>query len=853
LLSNSDQKYNQAYAEYYTTQKYVYPNQKKSWCQISGKESYNKTVRQQYYNKTESKWLWGNVSKPAWKNTFVRLQECTSATVKPQSCCKNPGRDARYEGDGMQGMLDSMPFKDDKAMDPQKMHMEMTNFLKPNFDWGTMTMDANEGTEKDTKSTGMLPTISTRSVGDQNFVDVQLMDGDKETMKVALTAKTNTNGGKDFTGVLTVENKNVVKYSAATGDKGGMVSLSGVIENWNSDDEETCVDNPGMNCPAMTARCNQGYGPYCKLSCKLCTQEKRVPHWEHITTASYSAVSSLFHPLNADNLKVVGKNGFKLLSTTKEGKGKKVVETMSLALKDSSAAGQDEFALSADLKVEEEEAQKFTSMMKRVRTGEDDVFTMSVDHKDFAVSATGNKKLQGKKYDMDLTVQEVDAQKKKKSVISMVGNAELKIGASDRKYDMKLQMKDSDDKDIVAVTGEWAETATKGNAKLVLMEPGAGTKPFLQVTSTMPKANDRFKGPLVLTSKSEDLSQKDLDKVQATIDVANGFLPIPGKKFGHADWKKWDVILTTKIDNIEIDSSFYCEQPPEKFVDALPWTGLGMSAKVSEVENAKKKRKAEVSMDFDLAIATPAPGAGAPVLVKIIEKTFTAAIEITDATKFSDADYIASLAKSSGISADQVEVVSKTFEVEVGFTFTGAVVTPEAAKTAIATAWKVSPTDVTIKLDTTRRLRDGEELKRRLADTKVTATLKTADPAVANTVKKEAVDATKVTAELKKANIVITTKATAPAVKVQVVTKLKSKPGATVAVATPDATKIAEVAKAAGGTGASIDAATVSEATVQRPKAPTDLSASGTVGTAFACGIAPSLLTIAMTLASIVQ
>jgi hypothetical protein len=279
-----------------------------------------------------------------------------------------------------------------------------------------------------------------------------------------------------------------------------------------------------------------------------------------------------------------------------------------------------------------------------------------------------------------------------------------------------------------------------------------------------------------------------------------------------------------------------------------------MQAKVFDAKDPnKKKRRGDVSMDFDLTIATPAPTA---TMIKTIVKTFTADVELADATAFKDSDYIANLAKTSGISADQVEVVSKSFEVEVGFTFTGAAVTESAAKKAIAAAWKVTEDKVTVKLPGGgRRLRDGEELKRRLADTEVTATLKTSDAAVANKVKAEAVTAkAEVTKELQKANIVVTTAAKTPKLKVKVVTKLKSKPGATVAVATPDNTKIAAAATAAGGTGATIDPASVSEAVTQKPR-PIQLgpSASAAVGTAFVCGTLPGLLAMAMTLAIIVE
>jgi len=195
--------------------------------------------------------------------------------------------------------------------------------------------------------------------------------------------------------------------------------------------------------------------------------------------------------------------------------------------------------------------------------------------------------------------------------------------------------------------------------------------------------------------------------------------------------------------------------------------------------------------------AVTVTGAAATVVTQVVKTevaTFATNVKIADPKKFDEKKYMAALATSTGVKASEVKVVKKEFIVEVGFKFTAdATVTLADAKKAIAAAWGVAESQVTVIITAAGR--------RLATDTAVTATLTTTD--AANTDKAMATDQTAVTTQLKTvANVVATTVvAKAAAATVKVTTKVEAEKKIT----QPTATELATIATASGGTGAAVD------------------------------------------------
>jgi len=190
------------------------------------------------------------------------------------------------------------------------------------------------------------------------------------------------------------------------------------------------------------------------------------------------------------------------------------------------------------------------------------------------------------------------------------------------------------------------------------------------------------------------------------------------------------------------------------------------------------------------------------------ETKFEVKVAVAQATSFDESKYLEKMAEQSGVAAAEVSIVKKEFVIEVGFKFTAdTAVTPDDARRAIAKAWNVPMTDVVVTMS--RRL---EARRMTSTETKVTAKLKTTNAATADLVKAAAADTAGITEKLKtEANITATLSVEkAPAIEVQVETKVTSAQ----AVEKPDATKLAAIATAAGGTGATVDDTSFQTATV---------------------------------------
>jgi len=205
-------------------------------------------------------------------------------------------------------------------------------------------------------------------------------------------------------------------------------------------------------------------------------------------------------------------------------------------------------------------------------------------------------------------------------------------------------------------------------------------------------------------------------------------------------------------------------------------------------------------------IGATGSSATCPAKPAVIETNFDVKVTINEATKFDAKKYKEQLGAETGVQAENVEIVKSEFVVEVAFKFTAdKPITKVDATKAIALAWNVNQSMVVVTILTGRRLNEIRHLS--ATDTKVTAQLKTEDPAKADSVKTSAASGgsgtAAVTSQLKtvaKLDVTVAVEKQ-PTLDVKITTKVKSKK----TVSKPDATKLEKVAKAAGGTGAKMD------------------------------------------------
>jgi len=175
-------------------------------------------------------------------------------------------------------------------------------------------------------------------------------------------------------------------------------------------------------------------------------------------------------------------------------------------------------------------------------------------------------------------------------------------------------------------------------------------------------------------------------------------------------------------------------------------------------------------------------------------------VQVPSAVAFRQADYKAQMAEQLGVDPSKVVIESTKFAVTVVYAFSGAL-TEAQAKTALAAAWGVPESELTVTIGR-RRLNEQERLLssggRRLA-TAATAVHTSSDAAAADAAKTRSVDVSAVTSAVK---VIVpgatATVTTAAAVSVEVLTAITDSK----AVTQPSAAVLEAIATAAGGTGA---------------------------------------------------
>eukprot|EP00931_Biecheleriopsis_adriatica_P079800 TRINITY_DN5314_c0_g1_i2.p1 TRINITY_DN5314_c0_g1~~TRINITY_DN5314_c0_g1_i2.p1 ORF type:complete len:1870 (+),score=322.07 TRINITY_DN5314_c0_g1_i2:319-5610(+) len=173
--------------------------------------------------------------------------------------------------------------------------------------------------------------------------------------------------------------------------------------------------------------------------------------------------------------------------------------------------------------------------------------------------------------------------------------------------------------------------------------------------------------------------------------------------------------------------------------------------------------------------------------------SFTAKLEMSDVTQFDEAAYVKAMAATSGLNAENVEVESVDYFVEVGYSVSTEV-TIEQAKQLVASAVGVDTSRISVDVTPARRL------ARRLANYKVDATIRAQEASEVSAIASTAGNTAAVADALSTMNIDATIElAVEPKKKVQVNTKLKSALGATEQVSAPSTDELASSLKAEMG------------------------------------------------------
>jgi len=172
-------------------------------------------------------------------------------------------------------------------------------------------------------------------------------------------------------------------------------------------------------------------------------------------------------------------------------------------------------------------------------------------------------------------------------------------------------------------------------------------------------------------------------------------------------------------------------------------------------------------------------------------------MEVNAAAGFKDQEFKSALATKLGVDTSKVVIESKKFVVSTTYTLSGKV-TEAQAKNALATAWGVQESDLTVIIGS-RRLNEGQLLA--LSTTSVTAKLTTEEASTADDAKGKFANVTSVEAELQKSVSGVTVVVRTPAV---VTVEVQSKVTDDKTLTRPSAEELGAIATAAGGTQASI-------------------------------------------------
>jgi len=202
--------------------------------------------------------------------------------------------------------------------------------------------------------------------------------------------------------------------------------------------------------------------------------------------------------------------------------------------------------------------------------------------------------------------------------------------------------------------------------------------------------------------------------------------------------------------------------------------------------------------DADTDICADDPESPTPPVKKVVDVSFDIKVKVAKSTDFDNQKYLEKVAQQSGVDVAKVNIIKKEFVIEVGYSFSADTpITKDQAKEAIAKDWNVPASMVTVTISNTGR--------RLAVTTKVVAALTTTDPAQADSVKAAAADASGVKEQMKTlygvtSDVVVEKQ---PELQVKVTTNVRVQSGQS--VAKPGSTTLADIAAAAGGTGATLD------------------------------------------------
>lgn len=192
-----------------------------------------------------------------------------------------------------------------------------------------------------------------------------------------------------------------------------------------------------------------------------------------------------------------------------------------------------------------------------------------------------------------------------------------------------------------------------------------------------------------------------------------------------------------------------------------------------------------------------------------VKTTVKMNVQVNTAAGFKDQEFKSTLAAKLGVDTSKVVLESKKFVVSTAYTLSDTV-TEAQAKKALAAAWGVQESDLTVIFGS-RRLK-AQLLS--LSTTSVTAELTTEDASMADAARVKSANVTNIDAELQKSVSGVTVVVKTPAV---VTVEVQSAVTDDKTLAQPSAEALGAIATAAGGTQASIsffDSAPISTTTM---------------------------------------
>merc|ERR1711881_470903 len=180
-----------------------------------------------------------------------------------------------------------------------------------------------------------------------------------------------------------------------------------------------------------------------------------------------------------------------------------------------------------------------------------------------------------------------------------------------------------------------------------------------------------------------------------------------------------------------------------------------------------------------------------------VKTTVRMNVQVNTAAGFKDQEFLSALATTLGVDASKVVIESKKFVVSTTYALSG-MVTESQAKKALAAAWDVQGSGLTVIIGR-RRLNEQSLLS--VGTTSVTAKLATEEASVADDAMGKSANVTNVQAELQKSVSGVKAVVKTPAV---VTVEVQTAVADDETLTQPTAEELGAIAKAAGGTQASI-------------------------------------------------